>query len=123
MTAVIVRTGVIALALAFSGPLAALAQRDVPDDRGIERTVREMILDDPLMRRSRHVTVESKGGEVWLKGYVDSLIDKMQAGIYAENTEGVIEVHNCLRVKHRWPWEDDACGRNCGDTLDQQELY
>ncbi|MGE5308931.1 MAG: BON domain-containing protein [Deltaproteobacteria bacterium] len=109
-------SGLLILSTAF--PVLA-QQQPSPGDRDIEKSVAAMIVNDPMLRRSRRdIKIKAENGVVWLDGTAESLFDKMQAGLYAEQTRGVKDVHNCLRVKSRWPWEDDACGRYCGDVFE-----
>lgn len=92
-------------------------------DRKVERAIAQMIADDPMMRQSPHISIEADNGVVFLYGNVISLFDKMQAGLYAQKAEGVKEVHNCLKVRFRWPWEDEACGNLCEDAFEQWKWY
>lgn len=91
-------------------------------DKAVEKTIAATILNDPLMRHSRNINIKASGGVVYLNGTVESLLDKMQAGLYAEQTEGVTEVHNCLRVKYNWPWQDKAC-KGCADVYSDQKWF
>lgn len=80
------------------------------DDRGVEQALRAILRQDPMMRRSRNIKIKAENGTVYLWGKADSLYDKMQASLYAEQVQGVSEVHNCIKVHYRWPWEDEECG-------------
>ncbi len=109
----------VAAAFAFAAPFAAARA----DDKAIESEIKAIILQDPILRDSRHIKIKVRQGVAYLYGRANSLYDKMQAGLYAEKVDGVTEVHNCIKVRFMWPWEDEACGNMCEDPVTQWKWY
>ena len=88
----------LALAIALAGGLAtaSIAQEMTPDDT-ITQNVKAAIAQQPALKAD-HVTVETRQGVVYLKGMVDTPVEKKDIEQVAMQTTGVKKVVNGTSV-------------------------
>ena len=75
-------------------------------DATVREAVSRAILYDPRVDRE-NVAVTAEGGDVTLRGTVDSIAARLAAERLAENTTGVLDVENRLKVRLSEPVAED----------------
>lgn len=78
----------------------------IVSDETVREAVSRAILYDPRVE-SETVMVANEGGEVVLRGTVDSIAARLTAERLAENTAGVADVENRLKVRLTGPVAED----------------
>ncbi len=96
------RTTKLILALALSGGLASagFAQEMTSQDEAITSNVKMAIAQRPALKADR-VTVETRGGVVYLKGFVDTNVEKKDIETLAMQTTGVKKVVNETTINNK----------------------
>ncbi len=89
----------LALALALAGGLAGagFAQEMTSNDDSITQNVKAMISQQPALKAD-HVTVETRQGVVYLRGTVDTSVEKKDIETVAMQATGVKKVVNDTTV-------------------------
>ena len=96
------RTSRLILALALTGGLAtaSFAQEMKSEDATITSQVKSAIAQNSALKADR-VTVETRGGVVYLKGKVDTAMEQKELESVAMQTTGVKKVVNNTTVNNQ----------------------
>jgi osmotically-inducible protein OsmY len=95
------RTSRLILTLVLSGGLAAAGfAQEMASDETITQNVKSMIAQRPELKSDR-VTVETRHGVVYLKGFVDTAAEQKDLEALAMQTTGVKKVVNNTSVANK----------------------
>ena len=89
--------------VAMLGAFAAASAQDKGegfDDAVITDLVASALGSDPVLK-DMHISVETRGRVVHLRGFVDSMNQVDRAGALARRVEGVSAVRNVIRLTNR----------------------
>ncbi len=88
------------LALVAPGTAGAQEKGAAFNDALITERVTTAIQNDPMLRKM-DISIDTRGGVVHLRGFVDSMAQVDRAGALARRIGGVTAVRNTIRVTNR----------------------